>query len=290
MRFVYSVIRFVPDPARGEFVNIGAIAGSDAAGEWDVRTLSNKKRARYIDDHAILGRVVGIVEDIGRRLDRASQGSEPLLETEEQPSEGWLTRLAAEYNNTLQFSRPLPIVAESTEEVLDFAFSELLLEPTSTRLGYKSKNVAFHRARAAYTDGGVRPDVELIERAPVETIHYHDRFDFLVANGSAVQLAQAWSFQLPDQEELIRDLKAWAWTVRDIRIEGGSVLTTRRRIEVPKDVDVAAIYIASSPGASTEAFKVANALCNDADVRLVPLEHVVSDVVARARDSLTHNR
>ena len=26
MRYLYSVVRFVPDPARGEFVNVGAIA------------------------------------------------------------------------------------------------------------------------------------------------------------------------------------------------------------------------------------------------------------------------
>ena len=31
MRYLYNLIRFVSEPATGEFVNIGAIAGSDAA-------------------------------------------------------------------------------------------------------------------------------------------------------------------------------------------------------------------------------------------------------------------
>ena len=34
MRFVYSLVRFVPDPARGEFVNVGAIAGSEESSDW----------------------------------------------------------------------------------------------------------------------------------------------------------------------------------------------------------------------------------------------------------------
>ena len=28
MRYVYSVVRFVPDPIKGEFVNVGLIAGT----------------------------------------------------------------------------------------------------------------------------------------------------------------------------------------------------------------------------------------------------------------------
>jgi hypothetical protein len=35
------MLRFVPDPARGEFINIGAIAGDDDSGEWELRLLQN---------------------------------------------------------------------------------------------------------------------------------------------------------------------------------------------------------------------------------------------------------
>ena len=47
MRYLYSVVRFVPDPARGEYVNVAAILGSEETGEWDVRQVENLRRAGY---------------------------------------------------------------------------------------------------------------------------------------------------------------------------------------------------------------------------------------------------
>jgi hypothetical protein len=45
MRYVYSVVRYVPNPASGEFVNIGVIAGSDETGDWSLRQAGNQRRA-----------------------------------------------------------------------------------------------------------------------------------------------------------------------------------------------------------------------------------------------------
>ena len=134
----------------------------------------------------------------------------------------------------------------------------------------------------------LRRNLDFIEKVSVESVaaHYKDRFDFVVANGRAVQLAQAWSFQLPNQDDLVRDLKAWAWTVRGVRDSGGKVETNERRIDVPRDVDVAAIFIPPLEGAASEALDVAEALCHDAGVRLVPLADVVAAVVRPALDKL----
>lgn len=288
MRYVYSIIRFVPDTARGEFVNIGAIAGSDATGEWEMRTVTNKKRARSLDDAEILGRVLSVVDDIERKIERTS--SELALDSD-MASEIWLRRLSEEHNNALQFTEPIPIVAENADEVLRFAFRELVADPATFRNAYKRKDVAYWRARAAYLEMGMQRNQDLLERAPVQGAHYHDQFDFIVANGQAVQLAQAWSFQLPNQEELIRDLKSWAWTVKDIRADGGTVIQNdSRKILVPSTVDVAAIFIPPLPNESVEALQAATALCEDIGIRLVAVEDVISCVVKRARDLLATSR
>ena len=39
MPYTYSLVRFVPDPARGEFVNIGAIAGDPWTSPYEDMTL-----------------------------------------------------------------------------------------------------------------------------------------------------------------------------------------------------------------------------------------------------------
>ena len=49
MKHVYSLIRYVPDPVRGEFINVGAIAGCDESSEWEIRQVANPARARRID-------------------------------------------------------------------------------------------------------------------------------------------------------------------------------------------------------------------------------------------------
>jgi hypothetical protein len=284
MRFVYSIVRFVPDPARGEFINIGTIAGSDETSEWETRIVTNKRRARSLDSSHILANVLGAVENLERRIDHANAGLP--LPDEDPVCEKWLARLATESNNVLQFSAPAPMIAETIEEVLEVIDREMIVDPATVPHKYKNKTVAFARARSAYLEAGLREDTELLERVEVISAgaHYRDNFDFVVANGSAVQLAQAWSFQLPDQDELVRDLKSWAWTVRDMRAQVSTASSGERVIIIPKDVDVAAIYIPTQePGVI---FEVADALCRAADVRLVALSDVAPLVAAKARELL----
>ena len=92
MRYTYSVIRFVPDPVRGEFVNVGVLAGSDESSEWELRTVENLKRARAVDDKGLLGLVWSFVNDIGRKADRYAEAVQTSFfdETDDGLSEEWL--------------------------------------------------------------------------------------------------------------------------------------------------------------------------------------------------------
>ena len=39
MPYFFSLLRFVPDTARGEFVNLGAIAGDSEVVDWELRLI-----------------------------------------------------------------------------------------------------------------------------------------------------------------------------------------------------------------------------------------------------------
>ena len=54
MRFLYSIIRFVPNPATGERVNLGVVVGSDERNEWAIRRVHDLRRARHLDDAGLL--------------------------------------------------------------------------------------------------------------------------------------------------------------------------------------------------------------------------------------------
>jgi len=69
MQYVYSVITYVPNPASGESVNVGAIAGRDDAGDWEIRQADDLKRARAFGPPARLDATFTFINEIGRRID-----------------------------------------------------------------------------------------------------------------------------------------------------------------------------------------------------------------------------
>lgn len=278
MKYAYSVVRFVPDPVRGEYVNVGVVAGSDDASEWQLRTLENQKRARSLDDKGLLPLVWGFIDDIGRKIDQYDEAVQTsLFEVEdEKPSEKWLEQLSLESRNVIQLSEPAVVVAESVDEALDILFGQFIIEPEARRFPYKKKHPALAAIRRSYREAGLEIQKHFEERAYVMGRHHKERFDFVVANGQAVQLAQTWSFQMPDQEELSEQIKAWAWTVGDVRENGGVAELASKRIQVPPDVEIEVVYVPPAFDGSRDALTEALAAFKKIDVQPVEYEQAES--------------
>ena len=285
MKYKYSVVKFVPDPIRGEFVNVGIIAGSDDSSEWELRTVENTKRARGLDDKGLLRIVWNTFDDLGRKIDRYSDAIEAgqLDEASSEVSFDWLKRLSEESQNVVQFTSPSVIVSPSIEQALEILFDQFVVEPESRSMPlFTRKNSALAAVRKAYRDVGLNGLYKVDEGATVKGTHHKERFDFVVANGRAVQLAQTWSFQNPNQEELSEQVKAWAWTVNDIRSNGGVAISREKQIVVPKDVDIGVIYIPPVSGGSRTALD--EALSAFGEIRVTPVEaDYAQSVATRAR-------
>ncbi len=274
MRYMYSVIRFVPDPVRGEFVNVGVLAGSDESSEWDLRMVESLKRARSLDDEVLLPLVWYFVDDIGRKVDRYTEAIQTNLfeAADERLSEEWLTRLSEEARNVVQLSVPAVIVADDIDEAISILFEQLIVEPKARRFPFKKKNVALAATRRAYREAGLTLREHVVEGASVKGRHHKERFDFVVANGSAVQLAQTWSFQVPNQEDIAEQVKAWAWTVSDIRQHGGMAEAETRQIVVPSDVDIEVVYVPPTVDGPREVLNEALAAFEEINVQSVESE------------------
>src|SRR5690348_3705802 len=96
----YSVLRFVPDSARGEFVNLGVLAGSDEAQDWSFRMLSNPIRVKAIDDRGALPGAFAFVDQLLGNIeavDRVGLGGVAPM------SLGLLARMQSEMQNIVQF-------------------------------------------------------------------------------------------------------------------------------------------------------------------------------------------
>jgi hypothetical protein len=268
MAYVYSIVRFVPDPARGEAVNLGAIAGSDEAGDWELRTISNFSRARAIDDEGALGSALSFIEDIEDRI--AALDELPGFAGESM-SAAVLNRWSEEMNNVIQFSEPLPVLAGSASDALVLLFEEYVVDPARREFPFLKKHPAVARTAQAYRSIHI-PEESIATRVDVESGPFRGQFDFGIHNGAIVQLVKCWSFQLPGQAELAEEVKAWAWLVERIRDTGGDGSTDHARLPVAEATDVAVVYVPPSAGRHAPAFDEAAAAFATLGVTAVEFE------------------
>jgi hypothetical protein len=280
MTYRYSIIRFVPDPARAEAVNLGLLAGDEETGDWDLRVVSNFKRARAIDTIGALPGALAFIGELEGYVDDMSLDGVTTFTTDA------LTRLSIDMRNIVQLTPPAPVVAKSAEEAIDVLFDELLVDPAARRFRFAKKNEAVGSTRRAYRDAHL-PPAAVAERVVVHAGPYEQPFDFVVHNGDVVQLVQCWSFQLPNQDDLAQQVKAWAWAVREIRegkdpATGGDDLVIRDGA----DVDVAAVVIEPRNDDPRAAWDEAVAAFDEVHARAVPPDE--ANKVAKAAAARLH--
>ncbi len=282
MRYLYSLIRFVPEPATGEFVNIGAIAGSDAAREWAIRTVGNLARARRFEEgRGLLKQALVAVELLGEMVDTAMGELE--LDGVPRMSEAELLRISAEWRNIIQISAPLPAIAASAEDALDMIFDDMVIDPESRRRMRVGQPQLAKAIRRAFAEA--RIDASLREKPAVEAGGYEDRFEFAVANGRVVQLIRTWSLQTAGPGELAKDVHAWAWIAEKIRAGGGHVTVDDQKLDVPKDVRMVAVYAPADSEEGRRAIGEARHAAAEIRATLIGYNEVES-VVRDARTAL----
>ncbi|NRQ33263.1 DUF3037 domain-containing protein [Nonomuraea sp. NN258] len=130
-RYVYSVVRCLPDPRTGEFVNVGAIAGDPLAGHWAIRQRRDTERIRVFAGGPALEAatrcLLALSEEIDRNRTALSLGeAEPL-------GENWLADLHRNHRNVVQFTEPAPVTANGPQEALAFVFDQLIDPPKASR-------------------------------------------------------------------------------------------------------------------------------------------------------------
>lgn len=279
MAHFFSVIRFVPDPAKGEFVNIGAIAGNDETGEWELRLVSSPKRAKALDDRGVLPQATAFaieLQDNIEALDELAPNVEPM-------STEFLARCSSEMQNIVQLTQPAPVVADSAESALEAVFEQLVLDETPKSFPFEKKHRALGAARNAYKAHSISAAVK--ERASVRSGAFDGSFDFAVHNGRAVQLVQCWSFQLPNQTDLAEQVKSWSWVVHELRKGGGAILGEEGEVEIPSDLDIYSVVIPPVTDQPSSAYDEAEAAFAENEVRQL-LPEDADELGVRAADAL----
>jgi len=130
MRHVYSIIRYVPNTASGERVNIGLLAGSEATGEWYLQAVTERSRARYLGgSEQTLDAVFEYLQRLADSI-KDENGGPP----SEECSEEWIRDLAGRQLGVVQFSQPLPMEADGAKSAIAMLWSDLIVEQAGVDL------------------------------------------------------------------------------------------------------------------------------------------------------------
>ena len=243
-------------------------------------------RARAIDEHASLEAVWSFIDRLGVDIDSFERSMESLFTPDVELDEAWLWRLHADHQNIVQLSPPTPLGAISVDDAIDRVFDLMVLDPAVRRHSFQKKHTALASLRRAYQDHKIAKGHQLRERITLRTSHHSERFDFAITNGRAVQLTQAWSFQVPDQDTLAEQVKAWGWTVQEAQSTGGFISTADGEFDVDADVDFQAVYVPALPDHPAKAFGEAQHVFSELGISAVPYEQA-NKVAERARLLLT---
>jgi DUF3037 family protein len=268
MTYQYSIIRFSPRPGRGEALNVGLVVIDPVEQIGRVELVDDRQRLRLITDRPLVDATFEYLADWKRKVEGenapfSSYGAEE-----------WLLRQADSTNNLLDFSTPAPILAREIDDAVSVLAKEFLPTPRPVHRRPVTRRQVITALRDAYSFHGLERGLNFVERPLIRSKTYGEVMDFAVRNGKAVQLAQSWNFRQRSVGALTEAVKAWAWTVQEIREKGGSGSWGNESFAVPKNVDVEAIYIEPDDSAGGDALAEALHAFREVKAKASPVDRV----------------
>jgi len=220
--FWYSIVRYVPDPVRGEQINIGVVVTGEDPPTFRARfiPLNATGRLKRIGGHSDFR----FIRDLAQQMAEAGDDHLPL---DEPGRPRWsaeaLAKAAVEWANTIQFSEVRSALHEQPDALIESLYARYVADPRPTVKRARDKRWVRRRVRTSLRQalGTVRPEAdpaELIRPDPqVDGEFEQHRFDFGLANGDLRRLVQTLSFESSDRSSLKTEIDAVAWAIDDVR-------------------------------------------------------------------------
>lgn len=286
--YQYWLVRYVPDVARGERVNVAVIAGRDG-GDWAIRVVQDLKRASRLGGEA--GALRPWLESLESTVSHYQNPPLSLFggDRVERLSTAWVELLSHRFNNVLQISEAAPVLADSARAAADFLFPILVAAPKTTKRSRTRTRLVSNMNEFYLSTGEFETGRNLLRR-PFATIgRQRGRFDFAVLSGDVGQLSQAFAFDVRDSDLLEQEIHSWNYIVSKLRNDGG-VLTNGQSSapSVPADVPISVVYQEpnSLDSRHQDMFAAALEAWTDLEVRAVPSAEL--DQVAIEASRLVH--
>jgi hypothetical protein len=219
----FSIVRYVPDPTRGEQLNVGVVVTCKSPPFFGSRFLRAQQTGRL--------RSLGSDKDFDFLKDLAAEFRASRVIPERVPLRGlagpWtldsLERAATNWANTIQFSEPRAAIHKSPGVLLDDLYKRYVttlrrrsqVEHGRRWIKGKVSRTLRHAVLQNFPDRDPRQVVQ--SNAKVSGKFEDHSFDYGLANGRLVHLIQALSFGVQSREALRVEIDATAWAIDDVR-------------------------------------------------------------------------
>jgi hypothetical protein len=219
--YAYSLVQYVPDPAREERMNVGVVVASPAgdflAGKLATqRDLGRLRRLGLALETEPLAR-------LGESLSVSARTPDQLVVNAGAP---WtyeaLRRASAEWGGTLQFSAPRPVVHEQPDALLHDLYARLVADPAPRRQRARDRRWVNRRVREGLQSAlaarvpTADPTEHIQRNVRVAGVVETHQFDFQLLNGRPLQLVRTLSFEGANDAALRNEVDATAWAIEDV--------------------------------------------------------------------------
>lgn len=268
MNCMYSVLRFVPDVARGEFANVGVVARSVPDQTTSIEIRFPNSHARAIAPAEMVRGFGKYIRDFCKYVDDPNRPPGTPLDPDDPFADLRQTDFSA-----LQLTEAFPIVAESPKQAAELMAGVLVSDYDKSKRQKPrfTRTQALKSARQSYKHSGLVRNKDYFETIDVDSPHFYRRFDFGVANGQIVQLAQAWSFAIKNPNSLKEHILSWAFAVEELRDQGAETQIDGRLMTINKDVDVDVLYKRPDTEEGENALSEVEYACKEIGAVMIPV-------------------
>ncbi|GAA3773870.1 hypothetical protein GCM10022240_27170 [Microbacterium kribbense] len=286
--YLYWLVRYVPDVARGEQVNVAVIVGRDD-GDWAIRVAPDMRRA---------SRLGGDASTLRPWLDRLQRSindyERPPLELFASPDDvrvtrSWLELLSHRFNNALQISSASPVEADSAADGANFLFPLLVATPEPIRRSQTRTRIVSNLTELYERTAQLEIGESLLTRPRAAIGRQRGQFDFAVVDDQVDQLSQVFAFDVRDADVLERQLQSWNFVVSRLRNDGADITAQHTTAHANSDVAIAVAYQEPPAGHSeqhAEVFAAALEAWEGLDIHAIPSTQL-EQIPRQARELVT---
>lgn len=241
--YVSWILRYVPNTARGEFVNIGVLVGSQGS-DWALRHVSNFTRASRLGGDALFMRP--LLQQLSRRvsglnLSAPNHSIDVFDSASLEPLSYWtVEEMRARFNNSLQISEPSPAFGASAEEIASILYGHLVSETIRESVPRSRTRMKTNFRTAVMKAWHHDAEIPLEVGPVIEIGHLHQDFDFALLDGEVEQMTQVISINRKDRGLIRKDISAWNYAVTRLR-QTGAILRSKE-LDVPRDTPIIMIH------------------------------------------------